>query len=419
MSTSIGLLIIIICVLLSAFFSASETAFNSVNQTRLKSLADKGSRSAARVLRLLENYDNLLSTILVGNNVVNIGATSVATVLCIRYFGEDRGSGMSTLITTIVLLLFGEISPKSLAKNSPESFAVFSAPILQVFRVILMPVNYLFGAWQKLLAKMIKPKDETAITDDELMMYVKTAEQEGEIDNQESALIHNSIEFNEKEAEDILTPRVDMVAVEDTTSPEELRDVFRSTGFSRVPVYHEDVDHITGIIYLKDFYNSAEGLPGDLRDLIRPVIYTTEHKPIGALLHEMQRKKIHCAIVIDEYGGTVGFVTMEDILEELVGEIWDEHEQVVHEIQKVSDHEYILSGSANLDKVRETLGLPEDEDSDVLTVSGWLMNHCNHIPYTGEKIKIDGLTATVLSMEDRHVGKVRVEIEQKDESDDS
>lgn len=412
MSDVAGLWTIIICVFFSAYFSASETAYNSVNKVRLKNLDEKGNIGARRTLQLLENYEKLLSTILVGNNIVNIAATSVATVICVRRWGSDSGSAIATVIITIVLLLFGEITPKTLAIGSADSFAMLVSGSLQFFMVILTPLTWLFGLWQKLLLKIFKPKDDNAVTDEEILTIVRTAEEEGEIDKQESTLIHNSIDFNETLTEDILTPRVDIEAVEQNCTKDEVKEIFAKTGLSRIPVYDKDIDHIIGVLYVKDFYNKIYGNDGSVRSIIRPVIFTSEHRPIGELFRELQSKKIHMAIVLDEYGGTLGIVTMEDILEELVGEIWDEHEEVEPEIRRIGDDGYIVSGSMNLEKFFDSIGEEYSDDEESLTVSGWLVDTAGHLPRSGEVISVPErhLQVEVLEVNEHRIEKAQVQI---------
>ena len=412
MSDVAGLWTIIICVFFSAYFSASETAYNSVNKVRLKNLDEKGNIGARRTLQLLENYEKLLSTILVGNNIVNIAATSVATVICVRRWGSDSGSAIATVIITIVLLLFGEITPKTLAIGSADSFAMLVSGSLQFFMVILTPLTWLFGLWQKLLLKIFKPKDDNAVTDEEILTIVRTAEEEGEIDKQESTLIHNSIDFNETLTEDILTPRVDIEAVEQNCTKDEVKEIFAKTGLSRIPVYDKDIDHIIGVLYVKDFYNKIYGNDGSVRSIIRPVIFPSEHRPIGELFRELQSKKIHMAIVLDEYGGTLGIVTMEDILEELVGEIWDEHEEVEPEIRRVGDDGYIVSGSMNLEKFFDSIGEEYSDDEESLTVSGWLVDTAGHLPRSGEVISVPErhLQVEVLEVNEHRIEKAQVQI---------
>ena len=288
---NISLIIIVCCIIMSAYFSATETAFSSLNRVRMKSLAEKGNKRAALVLRLSENYDSLLSTILIGNNIVNITSTSVATVLFVRLLGEERGSSLSTLVMTIVVLIFGEVSPKSLAKEVPENFALFSAPILRVLVIILSPANFLFGQWKKLLSLIFKFSRESGITEEELLIMVEEAKQDGGIDEQEGTLIRSAIEFSDLTAEDVLTPRIDVAAVPADATQEEIADIFTETGFSRLPVYRENVDNIVGIIYQKDFYNQIYHTERKLEEIIRPALFIAMGKKVGQLLKELQQKK--------------------------------------------------------------------------------------------------------------------------------
>ena len=403
---NISLIIIVCCIIMSAYFSATETAFSSLNRVRMKSLAEKGNKRAALVLRLSENYDSLLSTILIGNNIVNITSTSVATVLFVRLLGEERGSSLSTLVMTIVVLIFGEVSPKSLAKEVPENFALFSAPILRVLVVILSPANFLFGQWRNLLSLFFKFSRENGITEEELLIMVEEAKQDGGIDEQEGTLIRSAIEFSDLTAEDVLTPRIDVAAVPADATQEEIADIFTETGFSRLPVYRENVDNIVGIIYQKDFYNQIYHTERKLEEIIRPALFIAMGKKVGQLLKELQQKKMHIAVVLDEFGGTAGIVTLEDILEELVGEIWDEHDKVVQEVEQISDGEYLVMGSANVEKLFERLG--KEREFDVLTVSGWVMEVAEKIPAAGEQFRFEDLEIIVLEMDDKRVEKVRI-----------
>ena len=352
--SSTSVLIIIFCVLFSGYFSATETAFSSLNRIRIKNLAEKGDKKAKLVLDMLENFDSLLSTILIGNNIVNIACASVATLLFVRLLGEEQGPSVATIVITIVVLIFGEVTPKSIAKENPEKFAMFAAPFLNVLMIILTPFNFLFIQWKKLISKIFHTENDYSITEEELLTIVEEAEQEGRIDEQESSLIRSAIEFSEQEAIDILTPRIDIVGVSHDATKEEIAQVFEETNYSRLPVYKESIDHIIGILYQKDFYN-LDDEETSFEHIIRPAMFITESKKIGELLQELQQKKSHIAIVLDEYGGTTGIVTLEDILEELVGEIWDEHDEVINEIEKISDTEYIVHGSTNLEDLFEDI----------------------------------------------------------------
>ncbi|MBQ3584334.1 MAG: HlyC/CorC family transporter [Lachnospiraceae bacterium] len=409
-SDSISLIIIVFCVIMSAYFSATETAFSSLNRIRIKNMADKGNKKAALVMKMSENYDSMLSTILIGNNIVNIAATSLATVLFVNMLGDDAGPTVSTIVTTVVVLVFGEVSPKSIAKESPEKFAMFSAPLLKVLMVILTPFNFLFAQWKKLLSHLFKTEGNRTVTEEELLTIVEEAEQEGGIDEQEGTLIRSAIEFTEQEAIDILTPRIDITAVSMGTSKDEIAEIFADTGYSRLPLYEENIDHIVGIIYQKDFHNYVYRTDKEISSIVRPALYIAKNKKIGELLKELQKEKLHIAVVLDEYGGTIGIVTLEDILEELVGEIWDEHDEVTQEIEKVSETEYLVLGSTNIDKLFELLEI--EEELEVFTVSGWVMNMLGRVPAAGDNFEYQKFQVSVLEMDDKRVGKIRIVVQE-------
>ena len=421
--SSTSVLIIIFCVLFSGYFSATETAFSSLNRIRVKNLAEKGDKKAKLVLDLLENFDSLLSTILIGNNIVNIACASVATLLFVRLLGEEQGPSVATIVITIVVLIFGEVTPKSIAKENPEKFAMFAAPFLNVLMIILTPFNFLFIQWKKLISKIFHTENDYSITEEELLTIVEEAEQEGRIDEQESSLIRSAIEFSEQEAIDILTPRIDIVGVSYDATKEEIAQIFEETNYSRLPVYKESIDHIIGILYQKDFYN-LDDEETSFEHIIRPAMFITESKKIGELLQELQQKKSHIAIVLDEYGGTTGIVTLEDILEELVGEIWDEHDEVINEIEKISDTEYIVHGSTNLEDLFEVLDMgmkinEEVEEMEVVTVSGWVMEEVlERIPSKGDVGTWQNLKVTVLEMDENRVEKIKLVILEKAEENE-
>lgn len=305
-SDTISLIIIVACIVMSAYFSATETAFSSLNRIRIKNLAENGNKRAELVEKLSENYDSLLSTILIGNNIVNIASASLATVLFVNFLGSEAGPSVSTAVTTVVVLIFGEVSPKSIAKESSEKFAMFSAPILNVLVKILTPFNFLFGKWKKLLSKLFKSSDEMGITEEELLTIVEEAKQDGGIDEQESMLIHSALEFTEQEVVDILTPRISITAVSTKATKDEIADIFAETAYSRIPVYDESIDNIIGIIYQKDFHNYIYNKDKDISEIIRPTLYVHKNKKIGILLKELQQKKMHFAVVLDEFGGGTG-----------------------------------------------------------------------------------------------------------------
>ena len=407
-STSIGMLAaLVILISMSAYFSATETAFTSLNRIRMKNKADNGNVRAAKTLALAEDYDKLLSTILIGNNIVNISATTVATVLCTRWF-LDYGPTVATVALTIILLLFGEISPKSIAKESPEAIAMAVTPLLRVFVVVLAPVNFLFGLWKKLLSMLVKSSGDDGITEEELVGMVDQAENEGGLDQHESDLIRAAIEFNDLEVSEILTPRVDLIAVEEEDTMEKAASLFVESGYSRLPVYHETIDNIVGVIHEKDFYAARYRGETVLSRLRSDVIYTTANTKISDLLRVLQTRKAHMAVVVDEYGGTVGIATLEDILEELVGEIWDEHDEIIETFNKQEDGSYLIACSANLDDMYDLFQVKGA--CDAATVSGWVMEQVGRVPEEGDHFQAEGLDVTVTKVEHRRVLEVRVEV---------
>ncbi len=384
-SDSIGIiLVMVVLIILSAYFSATETAFSSINRIRMKNMAENGNKRASLVLKLADQFDKLLSTILVGNNIVNIGVSSIATVLFIQLLGEVYGPTAATAILTVVVLIFGEITPKSLAKESPEKFAMFSAPILRVLMWILTPINFVFSMWKKLLNKLVRSDDAPSITEEELLTLVEEAEQDGGINEDESELIRSAIEFNDLLAVDIFTPRVDLDAVSVDADKQTIADVFSDTGFSRLPVYEDTVDTIVGIIHIKDFYARVYHTDLPLSAIIKPAVFITRSMKIYDLLRLLQKEKAHMAVIADEYGGTVGIVTMEDILEELVGDIWDEHDEVIEEFIDLGDGRHRVMCSAGISDFAEQFDLEEDPDSDITTVSGWVMENLGRIPVEGD-----------------------------------
>ena len=393
---------------MSAYFSATETAFTSLNRIRLKNRAENGDRGARRALELAEEYDNLLSTILIGNNIVNNAATTISAVLFIRLIGGASGPAVSAAVLTVVILIFGEVTPKSLAKESPERWAVLAAPLLKVLMVVLTPLNLLFSQWKRLISLLFHREEEDGITEEELVGMVDQAENEGGLDEHESELIRAAIEFNDLEVSEILTPRVDLVAAEDTATMEELAKLFAESGYSRLPVYHESIDNIVGVIHEKDFYAARCRGGGSPAELTAGVLYTTGNTKISDLLRVLQKSKAHIAVVVDEYGGTEGIITLEDILEELVGEIWDEHDEVVESFRKQADGSYLIECSASLDDMFDLFCVKGECGAS--TVSGWVMEQVGRVPEEGDRFQSEGLDVTVTRVEQRRVLEIRVEV---------
>ncbi|MBQ3134885.1 MAG: HlyC/CorC family transporter [Oscillospiraceae bacterium] len=414
--TSTGMIVaLVILIAMSAYFSATETAFTSLNRIRLKNKADDGDRRAARTLALAEQYDKLLSTILIGNNIVNITAATIATLLFTKYFPAN-GAAISTVVLTVVVLIFGEISPKSLAKEYPERWALFATPLLSLFTIILTPLNFLFGLWRKLLGLLIRKNEEDVITEEELVGMVEQAETEGGLDEHESELIRAAIEFNDLEVSEILTPRVDLVAVEENTDADEIARLLTESGYSRLPVYKESIDNIIGVIHEKDFYAARYRGFKSLSELIGSVMYTTGSTKISDLLRILQKSKAHMAVVVDEYGGTEGIVTLEDILEELVGEIWDEHDEVVESFRKLDDGSYVIQCSASLDDLYDLFSVKGDPDAS--TISGWVVDQLGRVPEQGDTFRSEGLEVTVTQVEQRRVMEIQVSVLPEEEEDE-
>ena len=399
---------LVILVGFSAFFSASETAFSSLNQIRLKSRAEDGDSSAARVLAMAEQYDKLLSTILIGNNIVNIAAASIGTILFTQMLGAERGATVSTIVLTIIVLIFGEVTPKSLAKEMPEKVATAVSPFLVLLLALMTPLTWLFTQWKKLLGHFVHSGEADTITEGELMTMVSEAENDGELTDRESELIRSAIEFDDVEVEEILTPRVDVVAVEDDIPLEELAQTFAESGYSRLPVYHGTIDNIIGVVHEKDFYIARLKKATKIDDLVVPTLYTTGSTQISQLLRTLREQHHHLAVVVDEYGGTEGIITLEDILEELVGEIWDEHDEVTEDFRKQSDGSWLVSGSASVDDLYEELDLPEDEDIDSNTVNGLVQEKTCHLPKVGDRFTLGEYDGVVTRTAKRRVTEVRL-----------
>lgn len=414
-----SLVIILICILLSMYFSSTETAFNSVSRIRLKNKAEnEGSKRAALVLKLLEQYDRMLSAILIGNNIVNIACTSTATLLFVALLNDEHlGATVSTATVTLMLLIFGEISPKTIAKENAEKIAMLSAPLLNFLMVLLTPLTWVLSIWQRMLSLIFKSSGDSGITEQELLTIVDEAEQGGNIDADESELIRSAIEFNDLEVRDIYTPRIDIEAISSEMGQDEVAKVFSESGYSRLPVYEDSIDNITGVINLKDFYNMVILKKAGIAEIIKPVIFVPKSKKISDLRKELQEQQLHIAVVMDEFGCTVGIVTLEDILEELVGEIWDEHDEIVREISKTDENTWVVSGKANVEKVFEELD--KDCDFEAMTVSGWVMEILEKIPSEGDAFENDGLHVKVMKMYGKRIEQVEIIKQPETEAEDA
>lgn len=405
--STLQILIMVILVMMSAYFSATETAFSSLNKTRIKTLAEDGNKKAELVLKLSEQYDKLISTILIGNNIVNIGVASMGTIFFVNLLSDQTlGSSVSTVVITIVVLIFGEITPKSIAKDCPEKFAMFSAPIINGLIFILTPINFIFSMWKKLVAKMLKIEGSEKMSQEELLMFVDEVEQEGTIDEDEGDLIRNVIEFTETKAEDILTHRVDLEAVPVDADKEDISKKFQETQFSRLLVYEESIDNIIGFILQKDFYTVDGITKKQIGKIVKPVIFTQKSEMVNDLLKKLQVNKTHIAVVLDEYGGTLGIVTMEDILEELVGEIWDEHDEVVEDFKKLNENKYRVNCAINADDFFEFFEIETETES--ISLGGWVMEQLDKVPENGDKFEFEELDITVFETDSRRATKIDV-----------
>lgn len=401
------ILVMVGLVSMSAFFSASETAFSSVNKIKLKNMAADGNKRASRALKLAEEYDTVLSTILIGNNIVNIACTSIATLVFTGLLGEDIGVTISTVVMTVVILIFGEITPKSVAKEKSEAFAMGTAPMLNFFILVLTPLNFFFKLWKKVLKRIFHLGKYDAITEEELITYVDEAQNGGEIGSEEGELIRSAIEFNDLDVADVLTPRVDMVAVEKNDSISDIAKLFVINGYSRLPVYVQDADHIVGVIHERDFHKVQEKKLKSIRTIIKSVPYVSEGMKISVVLRQLQKNKTHLAVVVDEFGGTAGIITLEDILEELVGEIWDEYDEVTEDITETTEGLFTVDCNCALDKFSDFFGI--EEEYEVSSVGGWVMDELDKIPQQGDTFTYEKLFVTVTQTEQRRASTITVQ----------
>ena len=397
-----------VCILLSGYFSATETAFSSLNKTRVKAMAENGSLKAALTLKLAENYDKLISTILIGNNIVNIAVASIGTVLFVELMGQEAGPAVSTAVITVLVLIFGEITPKSIAKDYPEKFAMFSAPIIKWLIWIFTPLNFIFSQWKKLVGRMFRSSDDSRMSQEELLILLDEVQQEGAIDEDGGTLLKNAVEFGELEAQDVLTHRVDLEAVSLDATKQEIADVFDRTRLSRLPVYQENLDQIVGIIHQKDFYSGGGITDKPVSEIMTPPIFTHRTEKVAELLQQLRSEKSHIAIVVDEYGGTLGIVTMEDILEELVGEIWDEHDEVQEPIQQLEENVYAVDGGASMGDFQDQFLV--DTDTDSVSVGGWVTEVLDCIPEVDQTFQYDNLEITVTDVQQHRVESIRVKV---------
>ena len=402
---------ILALILMSAFFSSMETAFSCSNKIKLRTLASNGNARANKVLLLAENnYDKFISSVLIGNNIVNLSATTLATIFFASLIAEDKTSAVvSTAAMTLAVLIFGEITPKFIAKTYPEKMAMAFYPLIKIFYILFYPLNLVFGGWEWLLSKVFRLKDAEVVTEDEIMTIVEEAEEDGTLKEEETELIRSVIEFDDLEVGDILVPRVNVVAVEVNTPMEEIKKIFEDEGYSRILVYRDGIDTVIGTIHEKDFFTAYLAGKKNINGILQNAFYTTEHAKISALLRQLQKKKVHIAVVLDEYGGTLGLITLEDILEELVGEIWDEHDEEINYFKEVGENSYIVDGNAPVDDTFDFFELEDQkEEFDANTLSGWIIEYLGEIPTAGYKFDYLTLHFDVLKSTVRRVLQVKI-----------
>ncbi len=412
---SVPLLIAIIAlVIMSAFFSSMETAYSTANRIKLRSLATNGNKRAKKVLDLAEsNYDKFITTVLVGNNIVNITATTLATIFFAKLITNGTSEIVSTVVMTVTVLIFGEITPKLIAKAFPEKLAMFFYPVIKGVYYFLYIFNLMFSGWKWLLTKIFRLKNEDVVTEDEILTMVEEATEDGTLRDDETELIRSVIEFDDLEVGDILVPRVNIVAVDVNSSMDEIRKIFDNEGYSRIPVYKDSIDTIIGTIHEKDFFSAyLKGKKG-IDGIMQNAFYTTEHAKISILLRQLQKKKVHIAVVLDEYGGTLGMITLEDILEELVGEIWDEHDEEINFFKKLQDNVYLVDGNAPLSDTFEFFGLDGDEeDFEASTLSGWAIEKLGEIPLAGKKFEYKNLNVEITKSTVRRILQLKISVQE-------
>lgn len=415
------IIIIVVLIFMSAFFSASETAFSTVNKIRLRNYANQGNKRAAKALKIVNDFDKALTAILIGNNIVNIASASLATIVFTEKFGASS-VGIATLVMTVLVLVFGEIIPKSLAKENAEHFTLGISTVMSILIFFLKPLILMFIALKKLVRKVFVKQNQAnpSVTEEELKFIIEEIEDEGVLEEQESDLVRSALEFDEISISQILIPRVNIIGVEATDDVEKVKDVFITERYSRMPVYDKTMDSIIGIIHQKDFFNLYINSGKDIAPIVQEALFFSENKKISEVMTEMQRTKNHMAIVIDQYGGTEGLVTLEDIIEELVGEIYDENDDDERDFIKISDNSYNVSGGLSISDFLEYLELDEDIIvTDCNSIGGWVMELLEHVAKKGEKVVWGIFKITVLEIDEQQIKRVLIEIDEEKSKKDS
>ncbi len=409
--------VITMLVVLSAFFSSMETATNSVSKARLLDMDEKGVKGAKKALIMLEEYDKTITTLLIGNNIVNIGASSLATVLCTYLIG-DYGAAVSTGVLTLIILTFGEVIPKCYAKENSEKMLVRFSGIIYFLMVVLTPMSYLFIKLNSLAVKLSGgEKDTPSVTEDELKYIIESIEEEGVLEEAESEMVQSALEFDEKTVSEILTPRVDVVAIDIDDPPEKNLKIIVDERFSRIPVYKDSIDNIIGILHSRDYLEKlSKGETPDINNMLQKPFFVYKTRRLAAMLSDMKRKHTHIAIIADEYGGMLGIVTMEDLLEELVGEIWDEDEEAELLCRNVAENCYEVSGDMPLDDMLELFNMSEKDIDETTShsVGGWVTEKIGSIPQKNQKIDINSLNIKVVDISENRITKLIVRKIKKD-----
>jgi len=400
--------ICVVLLLLSAFFSSTETAFSSVSKIRLKNLADNGNKKAKTALYVAERYSKALTTILVGNNIVNIANSALATVFFVNIFGEAQGTVISTVVITIVVLIFGEVLPKNIAIDNAEKICITFAPALKFLMVLLTPLSIILMGINKLYKKLARNSNhqEPSVTEDELKYIIESIEEEGVLEQQESELVQSALEFDEKTAEEILTPRVDMVAIDIDDPVEEITELVLKERYSRIPVYRDNIDKIIGVLHTRDYLEALinNNEKPNIEAMLQPAHFIYKTKKLSALLADFKYNKIHLAVVTDDYGGILGIVTMEDLLEQIVGEIWDEDEEVEKMSLKISDNKYEVSGDMPISDMLELFDKPTKYiETESNSVGGWALEQLANIPEPGEQFTYKELEITIREVLDQRI----------------
>lgn len=417
------IIIIVILVVLSAFFSATETSLSSVNKIRLKSIADNGNRAAARTLKILDKYDKALTTILIGNNIVNIATSSIATILAVSLLGEQYGSLVSTIVTTIVVLIFGEVLPKSIAKDFAEPFAMFASSVLSVLMAVFTPFSAFFIVLKKGVSRLFRRKETVSMTEEELKVIIDETVDEGVLETQEGNLVRSALEFDEITVDEIITPRVRITAVDKSEDIEKVRKKFLTEEYSRMPVYDRTLDNIIGVITEKEFFKQYEKKKNfTVESIMQETLYLPQMQTISEAFRTMQKHKCHLCVVLDQHGGTLGIITMEDILEELVGEIWDESDEVKSPVIMVGSSTFEVYGEVSLNSLRRFFNSRDISariESEAHTVAGWVLGLFGSIPRSGDVTETDGFRITVLDAAELRVNRIRIEITDEKKEEDS